>query len=42
MDDWGWAEWLMPNDFEPVHGSQFVFRVDPSGKGDGTTYCEIE
>ena len=36
------AEWLMPNDFEPEHGSQFVFRVDPSGKGDGVTYCEIE
>ena len=36
------AEWLMPNDFEAEHGSQFVFRVDPSGKGDGTTYCEIE
>jgi len=36
------AEWLMPNDFEPAHGSQFVFRVDPGGKGDGTTYCEIE
>jgi uncharacterized protein YndB with AHSA1/START domain len=23
------AEWLMPNDFEPVEGRRFQFRVDP-------------
>jgi uncharacterized protein YndB with AHSA1/START domain len=29
------AEWLMPNDFQPVLGSDFTFRTKAWGKWDG-------
>jgi len=36
------AEWLMPNDFQPVNGHRFRFQVDPSpGCGNGITECEV-
>ena len=35
------AEWLMPNDFEPVVGKRFQFRVDGMMNYSGITDCEI-
>ncbi|MGD9690109.1 MAG: SRPBCC domain-containing protein [Phycisphaerales bacterium] len=36
------AEWLMPNDFEPVKGHKFRFQTDPSWLcGDVLTRCEV-
>ncbi len=37
--------WLMPNDFQPVVGHAFSFRVSlpcgPSGDSDGIVHCEV-
>jgi uncharacterized protein YndB with AHSA1/START domain len=35
--------WLMPNDFEPVEGHEFQFRVNPmpSFDFDGIIYCKV-
>lgn len=35
------AEWLMPNDFEPVEGRRFQFRVDPMLSFQGIVDCEV-
>lgn len=35
------AEWLMPNDFEPVAGRPFRFQVDPMPGCGGLTECEV-
>ncbi len=35
------ANWLMPNDFEPVVGRRFTFRTTPWGKWDGVVHCEV-
>ncbi len=35
------AEWLMPNDFEPVVGKRFQFRVDGMMNYSGITDCEV-
>ena len=36
------AEWLMPNNFEPVVGSRFRFHVDPMpGPYAGGSECEV-
>lgn len=36
------AEWLMPNDFEPVVGHSFTFQVDAMpGCGNGLVLCEV-
>lgn len=35
------AEWLMPNNFKPVVGHRFEFRVDPTGTYSGMTECEV-
>lgn len=35
------AEWLMPNDFEPVEGRTFQFRVDPMLSFQGIVDCEV-
>lgn len=35
------AEWLMPNDFEPVEGRRFQFRVDPMLSFEGIVDCEV-
>ncbi len=36
------AEWLMPNDFEPVAGHRFRFQYDPNGLcPDGLVECEV-
>lgn len=35
------AEWLMPNDFEPVAGKQFQFRVDGMMSYTGVADCEV-
>lgn len=36
------AEWLMPNDFDPVVGRRFRFQVDPMpGCGDGLVEGEV-
>ncbi len=35
------AEWLMPNDFEPVVGHKFVFQVDPMPGCGHETRCEV-
>ncbi|HSA55789.1 MAG TPA: SRPBCC domain-containing protein [Gemmatimonadaceae bacterium] len=40
-DRWALAEWLMPNDFEPVMGRKFQFRVDPMPGFSGVTECEV-
>lgn len=33
--------WLMPNDFEPRVGHQFVFVTKPVGDWDGVVHCEV-
>ena len=35
------AQWLMPNDIEPVVGCKFTFREKPRGDWDGIVYCEV-
>lgn len=37
------AQWLMPNDFKPVVGHQFMFGTKPKIKlgFDGRVYCEV-
>ncbi len=35
------AEWLMPNDFEPVVGHKFRFQVDPMPGCGSVTECEV-
>jgi uncharacterized protein YndB with AHSA1/START domain len=35
------AEWLMPNDFEPVVGRAFEFRVDPMPGFSGIAECRV-
>lgn len=35
------AEWLMPNDFEPVPGHQFTFHTSPRMGWDGEIQCQV-
>ena len=35
------AEWLEPNDHQPVAGHKFQFRCDPGICGSGITECEV-
>lgn len=35
------AEWLEPNDHQPVAGHKFQFRCDPGICGSGVTECEV-
>src|SRR5689334_712217 len=35
------ADWLMPNDFEPVVGHKFTFRTKPAPGFDGIVHCEV-
>jgi uncharacterized protein YndB with AHSA1/START domain len=35
------AQWLMPNDFEPIIGKKFNFKSKPMGDWDGVVYCEV-
>jgi uncharacterized protein YndB with AHSA1/START domain len=35
------AEWLMPNDHEPVRGHQFRFQTDPAPFCGAITLCEV-
>lgn len=35
------AEWLMPNDFEPLIGHEFTFRSEPKNGWDGIVYCKV-
>lgn len=35
------AEWLEPNDHQPVAGHKFQFRCDPGLCGSGITECEV-
>jgi len=35
------AEWLMPNDFEPVVGRKFRFQIDPKAGCSTLTECEL-
>jgi len=35
------AEWLMPNDFQPVVGHQFQFRVTPARGWSGIVDCVV-
>jgi uncharacterized protein YndB with AHSA1/START domain len=35
------AQWLMPNDFEPVIGKRFTFKTKPMGGWDGVVQCEV-
>jgi uncharacterized protein YndB with AHSA1/START domain len=35
------AEWLMPNNFQPVVGRKFQFHVDPMLGFSGVTDCEV-
>ena len=35
------AQWLMPNDFEPVLGKRFTFKTKPMGGWDGVVQCEV-
>jgi uncharacterized protein YndB with AHSA1/START domain len=35
------AQWLMPNDFEPVLGKRFTFKTKPMGSWDGVVQCEV-
>jgi uncharacterized protein YndB with AHSA1/START domain len=35
--------WLMPNDFQPIEGHEFTFRINPipSMDFDGVVYCKV-
>lgn len=35
------AEWLMPNDFEPIVGHRFRFQIDPMPGCNTLTQCEV-
>ena len=35
------AQWLIKNDFEPVPGHKFQFRLDPMPNWDGVIECEV-
>jgi len=35
------ADWLMPNDFQPVVGHKFQFRSKPQPGWDGIVNCEV-
>jgi len=35
------AQWLMPNDFEPVVGREFQLRADPAPGWDGVVHCVV-
>lgn len=35
------AQWLMPNDFQPLVGHRFQFRTDPAPGFDGIVDCEV-
>jgi uncharacterized protein YndB with AHSA1/START domain len=37
------AQWLMPNDFEPILGYDFQFRIKPlpAMEFDGIVYCKV-
>ena len=35
------AAWLMPNDFEPRMGHEFVFRTKPQPGFDGIVHCRV-
>jgi uncharacterized protein YndB with AHSA1/START domain len=35
------ADWLMPNDFEPVKGRRFTLKTKPIGNWDGVVECEV-
>jgi uncharacterized protein YndB with AHSA1/START domain len=35
------AEWLEPNDHQPIVGHKFQFRCDPGICGSGITECEV-
>jgi uncharacterized protein YndB with AHSA1/START domain len=35
------AQWLMPNDFEPVAGREFTFRTKPGPGFDGVVHCRV-
>ncbi len=35
------AQWLMPNDFEPLVGHRFNFKTKPVGDWDGVVHCEV-
>jgi uncharacterized protein YndB with AHSA1/START domain len=37
------AQWLMPNDFQPIGGHEFTFRVNPmpAFQFDGIVYCKV-
>jgi uncharacterized protein YndB with AHSA1/START domain len=37
----GLEAWLMPNDFQPVMGQEFVFRTEPVGDFDGIVRCKV-
>jgi uncharacterized protein YndB with AHSA1/START domain len=35
------AEWLEPNDHQPIVGHKFQLRCDPGICGSGETHCEV-
>ena len=35
------AQWMMPNDFQPVAGHRFQFRTDPKPNWNGVVDCEV-
>ena len=35
------ADWLMPNDFQPILGHRFRFRTDPAPGFDGIIHCQV-
>jgi uncharacterized protein YndB with AHSA1/START domain len=35
------GQWLMPNDFAPVLGHAFTFRMKPQRGWDGATHCQV-
>ena len=37
------AQWLMPNDFKPIAGHKFMFKIPaiPKFNFDGNVYCEV-
>lgn len=35
------AQWLMPNDFQPVVGHKFNFRAPPMPRWNGVVDCEV-
>lgn len=35
------AQWLMPNDFEPIVGHEFTFQTDPAPGFDGIVRCRV-